>query len=530
MNIENMSNNKILPSFKDEFCVWSEGIKASPEYEVSEEYILPDYLPDIRKILLVNAKVEENDGFIEEGKAEYSGDVVFNVVYIGDTGQIKCVTQSYPYTNYLANESIYDDSVIEAKTRVENRSVRAVSPRKLLLKGKVASDISIFNKLCVSPRLIGGSGVEDEFTLERKTDRIGCVNYLQFTESDIRVSEDIEYKGKTPISELVYSDADLFMTDCKYSDGKVSIKGNARVKCLLRCAEEGEDGEYEGIEKNIPIEHSVEVKLPQNDSRCFGRLELGAIEVGIANDSYGENRLLQIDFVCRANITAVSNSDTIFTDDVFSTAYKYENSYKEVTTERLVKCGYSNFSASGSGEIVNTEGIELDRAVLSQADSQMKLKEILNGKAVFDGECTVKAMLADRSGNCITSEIAFPIKFEAPVESAGFNRCAVECTVLDSRVSIDGNKLNVNAEIGIDYAIFERVKANSVAAVAIDKTVKNTENKDGFVRLYYPEKNEDLWSVAKKYGLSRASLEKANNRALSEGLPRVILIPTNTVK
>ena len=530
MNNENMGNNKILPSFKDEFCVWSEGIKISPEYEVSEEYILPDYLPDIRKILLVNAKIEENDGFIQEGKEEYSGDIVFNVVYIGDTGEVKCVTQSYPYTNYLSNESIYDDSVIETVTRIENRSVRAVSPRKLLLKGRVVTDISIFNKLCVSPRLVGGSGVEDEFTLERKTDRIDCVNYLQFTESDIRVSEDIEYKGKMPISELVYSDADLFMTDCKYSDGKVSIKGNARVKCLLKCAEEGEDGEYEGIEKNIPIEHSFEVKLPQNDSRCFGRFELGAIEVGIANDSYGENRLLQVDFVCRANITAVSNSDTVFTDDVFSTAYKYENTYKEVTTERLAKCGYSNFSVNGSGEIANTEGIELDRIVFSQADSQMKLKEVSAGKAVFEGECSVKSVLADKTGNCITSDMSFPIRFEIPVECTEVNRCTVECTVLDLRVNIDGNRLNVNAEIGIDYVIFEKVTANSVTTVAIDKNIKCTENKDGFVRLYYPEKNEDLWSVAKKYGLSRASLEKANNRQLSEGLPRVILIPTSTIK
>ena len=51
MNIENMNNNKILPSFKDEFCVWSEGIKETPEYEVSEEYILPDYLPILHDLV-----------------------------------------------------------------------------------------------------------------------------------------------------------------------------------------------------------------------------------------------------------------------------------------------------------------------------------------------------------------------------------------------------------------------------------------------------------------------------------------------
>ncbi|MBR5323062.1 MAG: DUF3794 domain-containing protein [Clostridia bacterium] len=530
MSTENLSNNKNLQSFKDEFCVWNEALKMSPEYDVSEEYILPDYFPDIRKILFVSAKAEENDANNQEGKAEYSGDVIFNVVYMGDTGQVKCVTQSYPYTNYISNENIYDDSIIEASTSVENRSVRAVSPRKLLLKCRVVSDISVFNKVCVSPRLVGGSGVEDEFTLERKVGKKECVNYMQFTESDIRVSEDIEYKGKTPIAEIVYSDAELFMTDCKYSDGKVDIRGNARVKCLIRCAEEGDEGEYESVEKNIPIDHSCEVKLPQNDSKCFGKLELGAIEIGVANDSYGENRLIQVDFVCRARLTGISNSDTVFTDDIFSTAYKYENTYKDVMTERLAKCGYSNFSASGSGEVSNQEGIVLNRVVFSQAFSQMKLNGVSNGKAVFDGECTVKAVLTDNEGNCMSSDMVFPIRFEIPTDCSEVKRSIVDSTVLDSRVNIDGNKLNANVEIGIDYVLYEKVTANTVTTVSIDKNIKITENKDRCVRLYYPEENEDLWSVAKKYSLSRASLERANNRQLSEGLPRVILIPTNTIK
>ncbi len=528
MNMDNTGYNNIIPSFKDEFCVWSEAGKSSPEYEISEEYILPDYLPDIRKILLIKAKIEENDAYIQEGRAEYSGDVVFNVVYLGDTGQVKCVTQAYPYTNYISQENIYDDSVIDAVTRVENRSVRAVSPRKLLLKGRAVTEISIFNKLCVSPRLVGGSGVEDEFTLERKTNNVECANYLQFSESDIRVSEDIEYKGKAPISEVVYYDADLFMTDCKYSDGKLNVSGNARVNCLLGCSNEGENAVYEAVEKNIPIERSFDVKLPKNDSRCFGRFELGAIECGVANDSYGESRIIEIDFVCRANITSISNEDTVFTDDVFSTAYKYENTYKEVDTERLVKCGYSNFSASGSGEVSNLEGIELDRVIINRGEAQMTQKELSNGKAVFEGECTIKAVITDKNGNYITTDIPFPIRYEMPVESMESNRCMTECTVLDSRVNIDGNKINANVEIGLNYAIFEKVSANPVSVISIDKTAPLTEEKEGVMRLYYPEKGEDLWSVAKKYGISRSALENANNRQLSEGLPRVILIPMKT--
>ena len=47
----NMANKRF--SIKDEFCVWNESGKTTLENEINEEYVLPDYLPDIRKILFV---------------------------------------------------------------------------------------------------------------------------------------------------------------------------------------------------------------------------------------------------------------------------------------------------------------------------------------------------------------------------------------------------------------------------------------------------------------------------------------------
>ncbi len=526
MNRGNPSLENMKTSLKDEFCVWSDAGKASDEYEISEEYILPDYLPDIRKLLLIKAKIEENDAFIEEGKAEYGGDVVFNVVYLGDTGQVKCVTQSYPYTNIISLESIYDDSIINSRTTVRNRSVRAVSPRKLLLKAKAVTDITVRNKLCVSPRLTGSTGVEDEFTLERKTDLIDSVNFIQFNESDIRVSEDVEYKGKNPISELIYYDADVFTTDCKYNDGRMYLKGNARVCCLVACNAGGEDTDYELIEKNIPIEHTSEVRLPINNSDCFAILELGAFECGVANDSYGESRVLEIDFACRANITAVANEKTMFTDDVFSTAYKYANTYKKVDTEKLIKCACANFSADGNSEIPKAEGTDFDRVVMSLAEADMALSEITNGKMVFSGDCNVKAVVLDKNNGYITSDFSFPIRFEMSCDNIEKYRYMCRCNVLDSRVTLDGSKINANVEIGLNFAMFEEVSANTVSQISIDKSSPLNTEKEKVMILYYPEGNEDLWSVAKKYGVSRGALEDANNKSLSEGLPRVIVIPT----
>lgn len=525
MNRENTGFENKRTSFKDEFCVWSGGGKAALEYDVGEEYLLPDYLPDIRKILLVKTAISENDSFIRDGKAEYSGEIVFRVFYLGDNGQIKCVTQGYPYTNYVALDTVFEDSVINAETSVKNRSVRAVSPRKLLLKAKVLTELSVYNKLCVSPRLTGGTGLEDEFTLERKTEKVDSINYLQFEESDIRISEDMEYKGKNPISELVAYDAELFMTDCEYTDGRLVIKGNARIFVCLGFGDDEEGRSYEVVERNVPIEHVVETKLGEAWSTFYGDFELGAMECGIANDSYGESRIIEIDFVCRACITAVSNEKTYFTDDVFSTAYEYENTYKNAESQKLIKGGFANISASGSSEIPNSENIEFERILMSQQEVEMSLSKVSGGKAVFEGECIIKVIVSDKSNGFTNAEVTFPVRYETPVDDIERYGGMVRSSVLDSRISLDGNKINANVEIGINYVVTEDTVSKCVSQISIDKSRPIEHQREKVMMLYYPEKYETLWSIAKKYKVSCADLENANNRKLTEALPRVMIIP-----
>ena len=527
MNSGNTSLDNAKTSLKDEFCVWSEPYKHSLENEISEEYILPDYLPDIRKILLVKTRVEESDLFVEEGRVELGGEVVFNVVYLGDTGEVRCVSNSYPYSGFLNLENIYDESVINNSTMVKNRSCRAMSPRKLLLKAKAVSDVMFRNKKCVSPKIVGSSGIEDEFTIERSVNNIMTANYIQFNESDIRVSEDIEYMGKNPIGELIAYDSDVYTTECRYSDGRLSLKGMARLFCLVAEKSDDEIKNYEVVEKNIPISHTVDVKLPAGEWGCYAKIEMGAFECSVANNSYGESRVLEVDFVCRANITAMSNENSVFTDDVFSTAYEYKNDYKEVECERVVKCACQNFSASGISPLPANESGEYDKIFMSSAEANMDISEMNDGKVVFVGECNVKCVLKDTNNSYINTEFSFPLRFESPCEDVDNYRYMCDCNVLDLRVTFDNEKISANTEIGLNMSLLERVKANIVDSVFLDKSQSYNNTDENVMLLYYPERDENLWSVAKKYRVSRASLERANNTVLSDNLPNVIVIPSN---
>ena len=513
-----------MQSLKDEFCVWSEAGSTSIENDIGEEYILPDYLPDIRKILLVKARIYSSDIFVEDQKAEISGEVRFNIVYLSDTGEIKCINQNYDYNGKSSMESIYEDSIINEKSYVKSRSVRAASQRKLVIKAKVISDLNVYNKVCVSPRLTGSEGVEDEFTLERKINEIDCVNFIKIKENDIRISEDIEYSGRMPMGEIIYSDLDVFATDCKFADGKINIKGYAKFTCLFGLNTEGEESQYDVIEKNIPINSSSDANLPNGEWCLNANFIINAFECGVANDSYGEPRVLEVDFSLSADVLAMANERSMFTDDVYSTKYEYSNKFKTVNTESVVKCCNVNFSASGTGELQDSDE-NASEVVLSSGDCEINAMENRGDKLVFTGECNVKCLLKNNDNSFMNTEFSFPLRYEMPNETGNIGKYICNCNVSDLRVKLDGNKLNANAEICMNIILFENISADTIENVNIDKSRPFEKSNEKVMILYYPEATESLWTIAKKYNISPNEIEKANNRQLQNGLPRVLIIP-----
>ena len=525
MNKDKMGGDYMKNSVKDEFCVWQDVGRATVEKEVGEEYVLPDYLPDMRRILFSSVRIENGEHFVDSGKIEVVGEAVISVIYLSDSGEIKYISQSYPFDGFVNIDGVFDDSIVDAKYYLKNKAIRAVSPRKLSMKAKVLSEINAKNKICISPRLIGGAGIEDEFTLERKLNNSESANYMHFTENDIRISEDIDYSGRTPIRDLIMYDMDVVTTECKYSGGKLDIKGCIILKCLIEVGTDEDKKEYDVFEKKIPVSHTSDVNLLSDDVNCIARLEAGAFECNIGNDSYGESRVIELDVACRADITAINNEQSVFTDDVFSTVYDYSNTYKTVETERIAKCVYANFSSDGSLDLPDAEKNECRKVLYSDAEVEMNQSELKNGKLVMSGDCNIKAVIEMADNGYTNAELSFPVKYEMPINDIGEYRCNCRCDVLNSNVSVNEGRLNANVEIGLNAVVFDVDNIKTVEQISIDKEKQLQKPDNKTMILYYPEENETLWSIAKKYNVSRAELERENGKNLSGNMPRVIVIP-----
>ena len=134
-------------------------VRCSDVYtESSVDYVLPDYLGEVRKILFSDVSLRPSGRFAGGDEVEFSGIVVYNVVYLDSEGSLSSVefTSDYDYAVKCSGEN-YNDSI--ADTRVSNYAVRLTGPRKISAKASLVGSVRMSEK---SSLALSGDGAESE--------------------------------------------------------------------------------------------------------------------------------------------------------------------------------------------------------------------------------------------------------------------------------------------------------------------------------------------------------------------------------
>ena len=97
--------------------------------DISEDVTLPDYLPEIRKVLYVKENALPPAKFISGGKVDISGVMDYTIIYVSADGRLCSAPVSAEYSFALPLDNMSDFEISEgltvmAHTLSESSSVR----------------------------------------------------------------------------------------------------------------------------------------------------------------------------------------------------------------------------------------------------------------------------------------------------------------------------------------------------------------------------------------------------------------------
>lgn len=481
-------------------------------HEASEEFSLPDYVPEVRKIIKVTAQALPEGKYLNdtgsEPRLELSGTVTYSVIYTDDEGKLCAVPLSSGYE--LGVNLVRVPHISNIKTSVEGVTYRAVAPRRLTIKSKLKSRVVAFENLDIKENITPRSGAE-EIYLERNQKELSTLEIKESSLQNIRISERLDSVKEQDLRPI-WCDAHIILTDVKPQKDTVCVRGEVSIRCLL-----SGNGCEDIIYKTVPL--SEEIESEGTEAGDMARAHARCVSLSISNEEKDGENALFFDLTCEIEANTIRNGEILVTRDAYSTKNEMEATYKTMEYFKGLKAQNGSFTLSESKK---RENKEISEIIAILADPVYEKSETKGAKIYHHGKLLVdvigkKVSDADGEVQYMHDCYELPIKYEADMGKATKNILAqCDFSIGKQNARYDDESFYITAEIFVSHSVYEKCEA-LVLDQAIIKTDKEIKKDASCVRVCFPKAGQTLWDVAKKYHTTISKIKEQND-IISEDL------------
>lgn len=470
--------------------------------EVSEEFSLPDYVPEVRRVLTVRATVLPEHKYLSDSSLEFGGTVTYSVIYTDDMGNLCAIPLS---STYEAKAQVMPNTQMTSiNTVVESTSVRVTAPRKMIAKSKLKNRIICLGVSDISEKITPKSSA-DELYIERKTEPISTLSIKNEALQNVRISEKLEAPEDADLKPI-WCDAGVVLTDVKSQSDSISVRGEVMVKCL--CAGMGKE---QILLKSFPLSEIVEAEGCSLNDMVRG--DARVVSLTISNEENDNKNELFFDMNLEIECEVARNSENMITKDAYSTKYESNETYKNLDYYTTIKENNTSFTVS---ENIKRKDKELSEIITIIGDPVYEKSEIKGLKINHIGKLLLTVLGKSEPNEngereYLSQSYEIPLKHEADIgkiAKGAISNCVFTLGNISARN--DEENMIVNGEIFVSYSLYDK---NTVSM--LDSCVLKKENEikrdNGCVRVCFPKEGEELWDVAKRYHVSVNKLKEQND-------------------
>lgn len=490
--------------------------ESNSEQSVDTDFTLPDYYPEVTKVLKVLPEISILSSQCSESGVSVGGQVVLTLLYCGSDEEPCSFTHIYPFTKTIeAKDVLYGTVYVEP--RVGYMNTKAVAPRKIEVHGSLA--------LCVTVSGINDCAVLSSTDCEGiylKTKQCESVQLCETVSKSIFIEDEIQIPQTKPtVGKILRNTAAATITECKFVSGKTVVKGDLDIE-ILYCPPQ--NGRPILITERRGFSQILDCILDTDsvDYDCSVRVESLELHPKTALD--GEVRNIGLEARIGLTVTPFCIADNTVVTDAFSGKYIADVKYGEINTETLCDKIHESFVCKKRLDFGDALDDIYDLWCKAYVDHSAKDKDDL----LIKGSVNI----------CIlgTDSEAKPVFFERPIDfehrfkigdSCGNVRALPQIGVAAVSFSKgqDGS-VDVSVELRTDATVFAVRSEKAVITVSVDFDNTVIKDSETAIILYYPE-NETVWDIAHKYNTDPKKICEANGVEDSETVCNSIMLIPN---
>ena len=494
--------------------------------EVTGDFTLPDYQPEIKRLLRIGVNLLPPNGAGSNNSSELAGSMDYYVLYVGQDGGVYCAPLSTEYRletkekgdsgllNTLGEPMVY---LCDLSSEVPVGRVTA--PRRLHIRCKVKARARAYGEC----PLEGDS--EEDPTVETLTaeERVGRL-YRALGEN-LALQDDILLSPADGEMRVVCAEGQVMITEATPALGLVNCRGEVTVKLTLAPAETAaafamdtatpvEAIPLTVLQRKIPFSQAIEVEGVTPACSATARGYCTEISVQM------EEGQLHVDLGVGCEARGQRNETVSYVKDLYSTRREGACRYTSYPAETALRALNGNFTLSDSLPL-SEAGIDPAARVADVTASAIPEEltaDPAKGRCVLTGKCRCHLLLV-KDGEYAAAELALPFRYEfddlglAPGLTRMADRASSvafdgDVTAIHCRARMDGERVGIDAELAVSLRTHAPAPFTALSDAGFGEEV--TRRRGEYV-ICFPAPTDSVWSVAKRYHAPMAILTAANN-------------------
>ena len=475
--------------------------------ESQADYVLPDYMGDMRKILFTEATVRPSGRFAGGETVEISGVVVYNVIYLSSEGELSAVefSSDYDYSVKCSGDN-YSDSV--AHTRVSNYAIRLIGPRKISARASLVGSVRLLETGDIS---VSGDAFSGSFCPETS---LVSLNIRQSALSSVTEREYAEQLARLDgaISDeisLLYPTAELICEQTAAEGDSVTLSGRLKMSAILVNADE----EAVLIEKIVPFEESVELEGADKMLGLSSHSEVCSVKASVNADENGCSVVLSV--VVEYRVLGEGNARVEPISDGYMRDCATDNQYSRLNYTTVVESLREKGTHNAEIALSEIEIAEIGEIIFLTAQPKIERVEKGAGELRLLGEIKYSGVAKEGSGDTLSYiglKFSSPFAVNVNTSCQNVENMQVEADVRagNCSASFDKEKLYASCTLESTLTVSEEKECRYLSAMNRIESEKY-EAVSSRITVYYPDAGDTLFSVAKRYHTSGVKLAGDND-------------------
>lgn len=491
----------------------------SAEQAIDADFTLPDFCPDISKILKCRAVSRISSKGVNGRSITVEGTVTVTVIYCDEDNNLNSYEYQYPFSKNFDTGIDTDGTTLKATTKCEYINCRAVTSRKIDIHGAAG----IYVKLLCRRHTDVISDV-DEKNIELLRGSVPATIPMGSADKYLLVEEEIELgSGQPDIRCIIRYDASAAVKENKIIAGKSVVKGEIAVNILYS----PENGCPQNVRSVIPFSQMLEMEGMTDSCSCESKVCIAYLEIKPRSQAAVGCRSFSLTAKLLVTSECSCNNDIDVILDAYSRKYSADILKEDVSFNKIV---------ANINEVHNCKkSLEFPDGALSQisdlwCEAKTDSVKFTEGNLVINGVATAYIIALDASGAPAFFERAVDFEYRKAI-GAPNNRlqCSPEICVLSCNYTLTGDSsMELRIDLNISAAVYEYSKIPLIVDIKIDEEKPVIKQNNGAMTVYFASAGESVWEIARRYCADINEVRKINDISEENLISDcAILIPTN---